>query len=710
MRHAGVFWVLWCFATVARAVPVPVMDVPFDGGWVARRAELSVILPPTTPSDVTATQFEVTDPGASIVYSGFAPRDGNGTHTHTTAPLPDAGFFIWRARGVDDAGTFSGWTSEAWFMVDDTPPSTTSLIAELDGGALLMTATPITDLESGLAEYHFVVSQLDQADGGISIPGLLDLTPAINTASTLLGPGTWFCGVHGHDGVMNVGPTSIVGPLLVPLSSTLPAPEVAVVRFDGGTWATYPYLPIDRVRLRMDAGAFVATGYAVIRQARGATVWEPVGAGTSGAFTVTLPAGDQDVRVSMHSGGVVSDWSQPLRVFVDEGAPRTPFVTATRDGGAVLLRWPSTRDDSFTASGVSEYRIGRPGDAGFPNVPHAPDASITFSDVLPFPGVWSYSVTAVDRAGNAGTAARPVVLWPPEGPTGFQVADAVTNVGVQLSWDSAGDGGYPLTWDVSRVDATDAGTRVAMGLTAPSFVDSAPDGTWAYEVVARVGAAVSAPARLEGVVSDRALPDVTAPSVMRAGARQAAVSWTASDPLSGLASVVLERETDGVVATAGAVTSPFTDSPPVDGTQRYRVVATDLADNVATSEWSGPFVTPGMGVQISRPGPLEAQCGRGLEVSLSASEEVTWSIVSGPGGVVIDADTGDLSWTASAGDVGTAEVVVSARAATSSDAITVPVEVSCAAANYALGCGCDSSGAVWLLLALPLFRRRSRPL
>lgn len=709
MRRAGVFWVLWCSATVARAVPVPVMDLPFDGGWASRRADLRVILAPTTPLDVTATQFEVNDPGATAVYRGFEPRSGTGTHTHTTAALPDAGFFTWRARGVDDAGTFSAWTSEAWFRVDDTPPSTTSLLAELDGGALLMTAAPITDLESGLAEYHFIVSQLDQADGGISSPGWLDLTPAINTARTLLGPGTWFCGVHGHDGVTNVGPTSIVGPLVVPLSSTLPAPEVAVVRFDGGTWATYPYLPIDRVRLRMDAGAFVATGYAVIRRARGATAWEPVGAGTSGAFSVTLPGGDQDVRVALHSGGEVSAWSQPVRVFVDEGAPRTPFVTATRDGGAVLLRWPSTRDDSSTASGVSEYRIGRPGDAGFPNVPHAPDASITFSDVLPFPGVWTYSVTAVDRAGNAGTAARPVVFWPPDSPTGFQVADAVTNGGVQLSWDPAGDGGYPLTWDLSRVDAMDAGTSVAMGLTTPAFVDSPPDGTWAYVVVARVGEAVSAPARLEGVVSDRALPDVTTPVVMRAGARQGVVSWTASDAVSGLASAVLERETDGVVAAVGAVTSPFTDSPPVDGTQRYRVVATDLADNVATSGWSAPFVTPGTGVQITRPGPLETQCGRGLEVALTASEEVTWSLVSGPAGVELDADTGALSWTATAGDVGMAEVVVSAHAATSSDAITVPVEVSCTRANYSLGCGCDSGSTLWLLLALPLLRRRSRP-
>ncbi|MDP1821756.1 MAG: hypothetical protein Q8L48_00870 [Archangium sp.] len=682
------------------------MDVPFDGGWAARRANLSVVIAPTTPLDVTSTEFEVSNPGGTVVYSGWEPRSGSGTHTHTTAPLPDAGFYSWRARGVDDAGVVSGWSASAWFQMDGTPPGATSLTATLDGGALLMTATPISDLESGLAAYHFIVSRLDQQDGGVSAPGLLDLTPPLPAASALLGPGTWFCGVHGHDAVSNVGPTAIVGPLIVPVSPTVTPPAFSVTRFDGGTWATYPYLPIDRVRLRVDAGTFTATGFAVIRQARGATAWEPAGWGSSGVFVVTLPAGDQDVRVSMHVGPEVSDWSQPLRVFVDEGLPRTPAVTATRDGGAVLLRWPSTRDDSSTASGVAEYRIGRNGDAGFPSVLHVPDASITFSDVLPFPGAWSYSVTAVDRAGNAGTAARPVVLWPPDAPTGLQVADAVTNAAVQLSWDASGDGGYLLTWDVSRIDALDAGTSVATGLTSPAFVDAAPDGPWAYEVVARVGGVVSAPARLDGVLSDRALPDVTTPVVTRAGSRQGVVTWTASDALSGLASVVLERESDGVAASVGAVTSPFSDAPPVDGTHRYRVKATDLADNVATSGWSAPFVTPGTGVQITRPGPLETQCGRGLEVALTASEEVTWSLVSGPAGVELDADTGALSWTATAGDVGTAELVVSAQAATSGDVITVPVEVSCTRADYALGCGCDSGAGAGVLIAVLLARRR----
>jgi hypothetical protein len=191
---------------------------------------------------------------------------------------------------------------------------------------------------------------------------------------------------------------------------------------------------------------------------------------------------------------------------------------------------------------------------------------------------------------------------------------------------------------------------------------------------------------------------------MRQAARQGVITWTAADALSGLASVVLERETDGVVSVLGAVASPFSDSPP-DGAHRYRVVATDQAGNVATSAWSADLQTPGSGVQIVSPGPLAAECGRSFETTLTASEAVTWS-VAGPAGVAIDSATGALSWTASPGDVGNAALIVTAQAATSSATVTVPVEVSCTPASFVVGCTCDSGGSISIVLAVVLARRR----
>jgi hypothetical protein len=94
---------------------------------------------------------------------------------------------------------------------------------------------------------------------------------------------------------------------------------------------------------------------------------------------------------------------------------------------------------------------------------------------------------------------------------------------------------------------------------------------------------------------------------------------------------------------------------------------------------------------------------------LTASEPVSWSLSSGPPGASLDAETGTLSWTASAADVGTVPLVVVAQGATSADSITVDLEVSCTPGRYALGCGCDSgTGALAFVASLLLRRRRVR--
>lgn len=703
----GLFFCVMASAAAALP-PVPTLGSPSDGGWAPRDPDLIALVPVSSPEAV-ATEFEVYDLDGGLVTARALPRDfTNTTQTLALSPLPDAGFFTWRARTADDAGVRSAWSGEGAFKVDAIPPTTpATLTVELDGGALRLISSLITDGESGLDVHHFIISMLDQQDGGISAPGRLGMTSASPLRDTRLGPGSWFVGVHGHDFVMNVGGTTIVGPLVVPASAVVPAPETPqVVRGDGGVFATDPFVPFARVRLRVDAGTFVPTGFVAVRRAVGATQWEPAAVATTNPFSVSLDDGDQEVRVSMHVGTEVSGWSAPRRIYVDDTAPGMPAVSVARDGGAVLLRWPPTRDDLPVGSGVVDYRVTRWAslDAGtaLPTVTNVPDASVLVSsDTLPGLGVWRYSVAAVDRAGNAGAPGIAVVTWAPDPPIGLQVARLVTNQPVQLSWTDPG----AVTWDVLRIDAADAGVGVASGLNVPLFDDAAGEGAWSYEVRARVNGAVSGPARLDGVVVDLTLPSVTTPAVLRTGSRAAEVSWTASDGLSGLASVVLERETDGVVTPVAGAVSPLADQP-ADGTHRYRVVASDVAGNVATSAWSAVFVTPGAGVQIVRPGPLEATCGRELVLALNASEAVTWS-VSPPASV--DETSGVLSWTPSAEEVGVVSLVVSARAATSSDSIEVPVQVSCTPERYSLGCGCDSGGGVLLLAGVWMLRRKKLP-
>lgn len=95
-------------SAVAIAAPIPLPSSPLDGGWTQRRADLTAQIPP--PRGLIAVDFEVQDPGGVVVSNvRQSASPTSSSLTSTTVSLPDAGFFTWRTRGLDDAGT-SAWT------------------------------------------------------------------------------------------------------------------------------------------------------------------------------------------------------------------------------------------------------------------------------------------------------------------------------------------------------------------------------------------------------------------------------------------------------------------------------------------------------------------------------------------------------------------------------------------------------------------------
>ncbi len=659
-------------ASAARAVPpVPTLATPLDGGWTQRTPSLVARMLPGIPPDVKAFGFEVQDPSGTVAWQRDEPTGLATTTVSSGRALPDAGFFTWRVRGIDDAGVVSAWSAPWTFFVDDlAPPIPANLTLAVDGGVAYLTCDPVSDTQSGLGYYHFVLSELDPLAGTFPISGDGRYSRGTPDIAIRLGPGTWTIGVHSHDAVDNytladggVG----VGPVFIPV-------------WDGGASAT----------------AFVFSTRAL------GNAWTlPAEMTVPTTAAVSFSDGEWDVRVASHVGLLVSNWSPSTRVWVDTTAPRSPSPTASRTGNTVTVSWFSVTDTTG-GSGVREYQVRRccQGDGGA-GVADVLDASVSFVDSVG-PGRWAYSVSAVDRAGNVGLPGIARLDFPPGAPTGLLANPLLGNRPVTVSWDDVGDGGAVTGWTVTRVDlASDAGTVVALGLPVPRFDDAAPEGAWRWEVVAAVDGlagptSTTGPARV-----DLTAPLVATPVVTRLASRSLRVTWTVSDALSGLGLVTLERETDGAITSLGAAIAPFDDQP-VDGTHRYRVVAGDLAGNITLTPWTAPFATP-PGLAINAVAPVTAQCGRRVEVLLRASEPVFFWTAGGVDGVTIDSN-GRVDWTPTAADVGSRTIEVTAQGSTTSDARTISVEVTCTPARFSLGCGCDSAGGLFAVLALALLR------
>ncbi|MDQ1631609.1 MAG: large repetitive protein [Frankiaceae bacterium] len=195
-----------------------------------------------------------------------------------------------------------------------------------------------------------------------------------------------------------------------------------------------------------------------------------VGASTT-AFDVTNAFGGShvySVDAVDASGNRSAATPAAALTIPDKNAPSSPTLSATVVSADVDLSWTAASDDV----GVAGYRLYRDG----AEIANFSASASSFRDVNVVPGNHSYTVDAVDAAGNRSARSAPVAVTvtadrlPPTTPGNLSVSSAdFTNV--LLSWsastDNAGVTNYRIYRDGTLI-RTLTGTPLARTFTDPN--------------------------------------------------------------------------------------------------------------------------------------------------------------------------------------------------------------------------------------------------
>jgi hypothetical protein len=712
---AGVVLIGLVVAAAPSQPPTPYAPAR-DGGWTARPPYLRAQYQPSIPLDVNRFEFEVESPPGTLIARQVVPVNRASStwlvSWYSPSP-PDAGLHWWRVRALDVNDAPSPWMEWESFRIDDGAPpypATVTLDAQ-DGGHVAMSCAPVSDPQSGIAVYHWMFGQLDTPDGGI---GAAFGGPTTNGPARefRLGPGRWTVGAHAHDNVGNSLSSSAVWvPIIGPAPTLGAVPPLVVTQANGTPWPAAPFQNVNRAYFRLPALGFDAGAFTVIQSSGDAGVWGFSIDSTTSTANVYQNDGRYEFRYAAFVGGESSEWSPPVFVHVDATPPgSTGRVDAGLSAGLVSLSWAPANDlnPNTTGSGIGTYEVSRQsGDAGALVATVRAGDPLVASDTPP-PGAWTYLVHSRDRALNRSADAGSVtVVVPPVAPGSPRPAAMATDGAVELAWDW--DGG-PATFELDRLDDDGGVAAVQLALLVPRFTDAPGEGRWRYASRAVVlGAVGPSSAPSAAVTVDRSGPLVNPPQVALTAPREVELTWSAVDALTSVTAVAVERETSGATTALGMRSSPLVDAPP-DGTHRYRVTAFDAVGNATTSGWSAAVTTPGVALGIAPVEPVQASCGRATSVALSAEGDgpVRWSLVDAPPSATVDEASGVVSWTPAPADVGVHVLRVRGEAPSSSDEVTVQVDVACQQVMLGVGCGCSTADGSFIAVvaALTLLRRR----
>ncbi len=281
--------------------------------------------------------------------------------------------------------------------------------------------------------------------------------------------------------------------------------------------------------------------------------------------------------------GNVSAASAVRSITYDVLAPPAP-ATVTAPVATRLkptITWTTSTDPG--GSGIARYNIYRDGAlAGTATALTFTEPTPTFAD-----GSYTYTVSAVDNAGNEGPQTAPKVVTydtaAPLAPGDPTSAPAVTKNPPAATWTAASDvGGSGIaTYTVYR-DGGLVGSVTGLSYQEPASFRTS--GTYKYTVravdVAGNTSALTAPA---SVVYDTLAPPVptglTGPSPTGV---KPVLSWTSGGPdaLSGLDHYELYR---GVTLVGSTTATTFSDLLAPSATSSYTVKAVDLAGNVSAA-------------------------------------------------------------------------------------------------------------------------------
>jgi hypothetical protein len=341
---------------------------------------------------------------------------------------------------------------------------------------------------------------------------------------------------------------------------------------------------------------------------------------TTGSKTANLRVTDANgkiVNIPLSGTGLAAP--------VDTTAPSAPTLSGTRTGTTVNLTWTAASDNV----GVTGYQLFRDGAQVGPTlVP----TTRTFADADVAPGAHSYTVRAVDGAGNVSVASNTVSITVPapdtQAPTVSTLSGSRTGTTANLSWNAASDNVGVTGYQVFR-DGVQVGANLAATARSSADANLAP-GTYSYTVKA-LDAAGNISVASNTVTITVPAPDTTAPTASTLSGSltgsTANLSWTAATDNVGVTGYQVSRN-GTQVGTTTAGTRTFSQANLAAGTYAYTVRAIDAAGNVSAGSNSVSLTVPTAPVADT-----QAPSASTLSGSLTGS-------------------TANLSWTAATDNVG----------------------------------------------------------
>jgi len=287
---------------------------------------------------------------------------------------------------------------------------------------------------------------------------------------------------------------------------------------------------------------------------------------------------------------------------------------------------PNAPQISWTAStdnvGVTGYRVLRN------NVQIATTTATSYTDAgAAEGGSYTYTVTAVDAAGNVSVASAPltIVYQDTTAPTAPANLVAASPTGTQpvLTWSPSADPDDPVAGYQIMRDGNQVGTTAATTFTDNGAVEG---GTYTYTVraVDSNGNASADSASVTVVFEDVNPPSVPTGLTGASPTGSApAFSWTASLDLEGpIAEYRVFR--DGAQIAATQATSYVDAASTADGTYTYTVQAVDSHGNL--SDPSQPLQ-----IVVQDTTPPSVPAGLNAESPTSNAPLLNWSASSNPG-------------------------------------------------------------------------------
>ena len=330
--------------------------------------------------------------------------------------------------------------------------------------------------------------------------------------------------------------------------------------------------------------------------------------------------------------------------------PTTPSnLTGVTSPGQVVLSWTGSTDNV----GVTGYRIYRSGT----QVGSVLGAITTFTHTGLTAGVSSYTVRAIDAAGNLSDASNTVTVTVPDSVKPSIPANLRATVGtgqVVLNWNASTDNVGVTGYRIYR-----GGTEIAsVAGNVLTYTNTGVAGPVSYTVRAfdAAGNLSDASNTASVTVPDSIKPTVPGSLTATAGTGQIVLNWTASTDNAGVTGYRVYRSGTQVGSVNGT-TLTYTHTGLAPGTHSYTVRAIDAAGNL--SDPSNTATATLADTQApTAPGSLAATAASPTRVNLSwtASTDnvgvTTYEVyrngllLAGPGNVTSYADTTTVASTA----------------------------------------------------------------